>query len=789
MTTDENGDFSFTYRPPSGFAGTLNLWAAHPLIVDQLNQRTIEYRRFYVVPGSGRVVMSKNDSLDFQIDIVNPSNLPLENIQLSSRTYISVEGEEVDIDAIGFELRTVGPINMEPFAVRKISLRAISALNAPDEAISELIFTSTGGAAARFKAYMSLRPAVPVLSFQSPAVGYVDMSVNRGEIVSREVVLENKGLRPLEGVEIIPPAALPWMDVSLPRDNQDRIFVPDIPVGGTLRFTVAYAPPESTSLGLFNDAMLIRGSNMQGDFQVNLFAQVTSAERGSVKFFIDNIFAEAVPNAKIRLRNPNLRQELGPYFTDSLGEVTIPELQEGGWSYQVTASGHSTASDAFDISPGQTEFVTKRLSKSLVTVEFSVTPVPFTDRYEITIEQTFETRVPVPVIVMDPAMTQLFDLPDVAEGTIMIDVSNKGLASLFEVIVQGQTTPYGSFIPLITYIPELRAQETVQVPFKWTWDVRRVLGSGEGGASPSDLGSEEGLNRLAQQQEYANQLNDALSLPSTGNDTVDTCAGIFLSPFPDPRGLAALTRGLACCPDGAAMAAGATALLIGYSVATYSLTSAIASFIGCAVGGLFGGLFGGGGGGGGPGGSGPPTSGTGFGPGGSLCFIERTMVEMAGGGSKPIETIVAGDLVHTGNGQFATVDQMITRESDDLHQLTLRPLVFGDAADDVTLTGTAGHYVWTDQHGWRRIDQLEADDCLHHHDGRLFRLVKSEKLEETHPVYTLQLKDDSVFYADGFLVQHLCGEMRTGMKVAGENPPESVADAVEVQAANPPKID
>ena len=50
------------------------------------------------------------------------------------------------------------------------------------------------------------------------------------------------------------------------------------------------------------------------------------------------------------------------------------------------------------------------LFRSLVTVTFNVVPVPFTDRYEIVVEQTFETHVPIPVLVVDPPWQQFYNV-------------------------------------------------------------------------------------------------------------------------------------------------------------------------------------------------------------------------------------------------------------------------------------------------------------------------------------------------------------------------------------------
>ncbi|MFK5282522.1 hypothetical protein ACI3PL_23465, partial [Lacticaseibacillus paracasei] len=87
--------------------------------------------------------------------------------------------------------------------------------------------------------------------------------VNRGNINSYTVTLENLGLRAVENPVMIPPASLLWMDVNLPRAADGRILLPDIPVGGRITFGVAFAPPDSTALGLYDDFLEIRASNLQ----------------------------------------------------------------------------------------------------------------------------------------------------------------------------------------------------------------------------------------------------------------------------------------------------------------------------------------------------------------------------------------------------------------------------------------------------------------------------------------------------------------------------------------------
>src|SRR6185503_17128708 len=58
LTTDVNGNYSYIYNPGPGLAGSLTLWAAHPDVVDQLNQAQINIYRIYASPAAGDIRMS-----------------------------------------------------------------------------------------------------------------------------------------------------------------------------------------------------------------------------------------------------------------------------------------------------------------------------------------------------------------------------------------------------------------------------------------------------------------------------------------------------------------------------------------------------------------------------------------------------------------------------------------------------------------------------------------------------------------------------------------------------------
>src|SRR6185437_1521915 len=356
-----------------------------------------------------------------------------------------------------------------PGQKQNVQLQLASDADAPDNAIVVFTLTSAEGASATFTGNVTLLPAVPIVSVVDPNNGYVEVSLDRGGLVSRQVTIVNTGLKALKGVSIIPPTNVNWMVVNLPASADGTIPLPDLPVGGSNSFTVVFTPPANTPLGFAQDKLTIQGTNAQAGFDVNLYAHITSSQVGAVQFYVDDILGLDVPNATVRLRNTALQVELPPVQTDINGLVTVTNLQEGDWSWQVSAPGYSGSVGTVTVVPDQTVQTHARLNKSLVTVNFTVTPVPFSDTYDISIEQTFETHVPVPVLVLTPTLQQFSNIKPGFQATFIVTAKNEGLVEMQNVRIYGEQAQAGTLTPLIQYIPELLPQQSVDIPFTVTY--------------------------------------------------------------------------------------------------------------------------------------------------------------------------------------------------------------------------------------------------------------------------------------------------------------------------------
>ena len=736
VTTDNSGNYQYVFNPAPGLGGFFKIWAAHPLVFDNLNQAEIAVYRLYGSPPRGDIRMSKNDSLGFSINLINPGDVVLTGFASEFRAYTFAGTNQLSETRLNGAAVIPPGFTIGPRESRTINLQVNADADAPDNAVVEFTVRSVQGAAAVFTGATTLLPAVPVLTVMDPSVGYLETSLDRGDLLSRSVTVMNRGLKELKGVELIAPTNVTWMIPNLPLSPDGRIRLPDIGIGQSNTFTVVFTPPTNTALAFYQDQIVIKGTNSPTVFTVNLYALVTSDQKGAVQFYVENILGQAVPNATVRLRSLALQTELAPVLTDANGLVTVSDLQEGQWSWMASAPGHSSKVGTVVVIPNQTVQVSPpetRLSKSLVTVNFRVEPVPYTDRYEIKVEQTFETHVPAPVLVVDPVYKSFNNVQPGFEANYIVTVKNHGLLEMTDVKLTGGDPGWGTLTPLITYIPVLLPEQTVEVPFRATYygDLPRPPGG------------------------QARQFD--------GPGFADCATGGMVGLAEALAGIQAIANAEGRCISDQSAVYMAQGILAAYSVyqaaGLVNPVAFVGNLLSCLGQQLFP-AFGGGSSQGASQGAYPPATQNAAGnytTGGPECFVAGTQVLLADGEHKAIELIRTNDIVRTGtrSDNLAVVTEVHSRLTDKVRAIRLVARV-PDATATVVRT-TDEHLFWVDGKGWTEARNLTLDDWLFTENGGRVRIAANDRLPQTLRVYTFRLREDSAFYADGILVHDMCG--------------------------------
>ncbi|BCE03605.1 right-handed parallel beta-helix repeat-containing protein [Marinicellulosiphila megalodicopiae] len=741
VVVNEIGEFEFEYVPSLGLGGQFDVWASHPDVVDQLNQAQFSYMRLYANPSFGNIRSSKADSLDIDIKLINASSELITQIALDFSAYtLDSEGAEVPEYRVSGELESGNNILLAPDGEVNVTVNLTAQLDAPEELYVRYRILTEQGATVTFEAKVTLSDAVPIMKVVSPKAGYIDVSMNRGEQRIVPLILENTGLRTLENAFVTLPENVTWMGVTQEKNN-GVVQLGDVAVGQSVSIDVMLTPPTDADFGYHEDVYQFNGSNAIAPLDTYVYTLLTSAVNGSVQFDVFNILGLQVENATVRLRNTVVQQDLGPFTTDFDGKVIIEDINIGQWTYQVSAPGHSTASGVIDIQADQVILESVELDKSLVTVTFNVVPVPYTDRYEIVIEQKFETHVPVPVLVVDPIHTEFNNPTPGLEVVVPINVSNYGLKNLTDLTIEGQTTAWGSWEPLIDYMPVLGAMETVEIPFKFRYygPVGGILpaapdfecGSIQTSASISLDDVVNGLSAFL----FAAYRSINENLPRTaGSNTgiklnFSICGGVGIGAEGTDQTID-LGGGVKCPGKLGDM----LEKVKDYIPAVHCKTS--------------------------------PTDaqstqtqstqyGTGYGAGGTGCFVPGTPILMADGTSKAIEDIQLRDQVQGFDGSGASVMKVYERQTDHLRELRYQNSQTGEL---LRVETTDEHHYWVqNKKAWILAGDLEIGDTFALSEGQFGQLMESSRREVNTIVYNFDVENLQSYYANGALVYQQCG--------------------------------
>lgn len=715
VQTDESGNYTYIYQPPMGLSGSFMIWAAHPDVFDTIDQDQFDLFRLYCTPATGDIRMSKADTMDFAVELYNPGEHTLTDFTFDFRSYI-IDNEGHDIE----EQRLDGNVHYDNFILgpgekRSVNLSLHAAIDAPANAGVAYTFISSQGASVVFKGAVSLLPAEPIISVVYPSAGFVDLSIDRGKMKTISVTIKNNGLEDLRDVEMILPQKINWMTTNLPNNETKQITIADLHVGDTFTFDVIFMPPEDTFFGYHEDKIVIKGSNADQTFDIRLFAMITSNLNGSSLFKVTNILGQKVENARIFLRNTAIQKDFEPVRTNDKGEAHITDLQEGKWSWKVVASGHTSKAGVVNIGADQEQLVEIMLSRSLVTINFTVAPVPFTDRYEVKIEQTFETHVPAGVLVLDPPKKDFVNVRPDFQADFIVKVKNYGLIKIHDLNIDTAQTSWGLLEPLISYVPELGAMEEMDVPYRLVY-----------------YGDDLSRKRF-----------------DTGN-YADCVTGGFAELAEGLLGLNSAFRGRTFCYGGAGLGV-ANGLIVGITLynAVGMITSPV-SFIGNAIS-CFAQQFVQAGSDGG--GIGPSTR-----PGQRLtgdfpCFTPDTLIYMADGSQKEIKNIQVGEWVLAYNGKRDQVKKMYTKESDHIREIWY----MNDKGLVKRIQSTDDHLFWVNNQDWMPARKIMADAVLMSSDGNHWKVIKNERFPGKYLVYNFDVMHYRSYFANGVLVHERCG--------------------------------
>jgi RHS repeat-associated protein len=472
VNSDASGNFSYTFTPAANEAGGYSVWAIHPDLTDRTVQAQFSIIGLQVTPLKANLRLQKGKYYDVPVSLTNLGGTPLNGLAFTLNA------------SSGFSAAIVNPgaTTLKAGERRSVIFRITSDPTAPDNGYATLDIATTEGLGNRINADLVTVSAIPVI-VTSPS--YIDTGLVRGSQKITNFTIKNSGSETLKNPRIEGPS-IPWLALTVDKT------IGDIPTGQIKTVGFLIKPGETVAQGVYDDRIVIYSDN-HIPYTYNIQVTVTSNAVGNVLFSVLNELMKDVAGANITLQNQNLPELYYTKKTGADGSVALFDIPEGRYAYNISAPGHKPYSGSFVITPGITTSVPIALEVTLVTVEWSVTPVTITDSYQIKVTQTFETNVRTAVIVTDPPAIQL---PKLQPGQVFngeYTITNHGLIAADYSGIKYPATFNDDFdLEVLAKIPaRLDAGQRIVVPYRITRRVQTAQASiaeevtGYGGGSCS----------------------------------------------------------------------------------------------------------------------------------------------------------------------------------------------------------------------------------------------------------------------------------------------------------------
>ncbi|NQT18153.1 MAG: hypothetical protein HQ592_00500 [Planctomycetes bacterium] len=462
--TDAGGAFSVLFNPLVNEAGTYEVAAARPGVAEDLVQDTFVLFGMKLDVSEHGYDLTPGTPLQGEVTLTNITDLPLTGLTASVEKMPGNLEVQVDVDPIS-DLAGSGSV--------VVGYTLTAAGSAVPGGRVVVTFASAEGAAA------SLQLNLRVRSLEAELVatpGTLESGMPRGKTTMVSFEVRNIGGAPTDELSVMLPV-VPWLSLLSPAT------IPSLEPGEATAVTLVLSPAADQELLLQRGKLVLTDDSRW--LSVPFKFRVVSEAKGNLEVIaVDEFTYHAkgkpkVAGADVLLRDPYSGEVLAQAVTDENGEATFTDLPEAYYDLRVDAASHSSFRRTISISPEGTLVVVAYLPRQLVTHRWTVLPTLTEDRYEFSVETVFETNVPAPVVVVEPAF---IDLRKVTSDTVQVDlkITNHGLVAASGFSLTGFEHDAWVATPLIEDIGELQPLSTVVVPIVFhraASDARTISGS------------------------------------------------------------------------------------------------------------------------------------------------------------------------------------------------------------------------------------------------------------------------------------------------------------------------
>ena len=471
VLTDTSGNFTYTFKPTTTDAGLYKVSAIHPDLTDRPEQKAFTINRVTVGPTPFKLDVPKNYRYNIPFIAKAGAGTVATNLRLALEAATQPTGQI----PLGVSVTLPLPVNLTERQTANMPVVFTASNEAqPSGALIFNIYSDAhvNTPLGQLRVDYTLSEARPYLT-STPSL--VETGLVQGGNQIETVVLENKGLQDaldvrltLTNVDGSPAPA--WVSIA----NGSNLGT--LAIGAKVNIDLTFTPSAATAEGVYQFKLVLNGANVPQQ-SLNVYASVTQSGIGNVLFKVADIYTATVDKsgrlipglagATITLQNEDVLTVTQTLTTDALGEAYFQTLPAGYYKFRAKATNHQEIGGRLIIKPGITLNQPVFLDYNLVTVEWSVREITIQDRYEITLNATYETNVPAAVVVMQPSS---INLPLMSPGAVYygeLALTNFGLIRADNV---RQKLPVSDgffrFEFLVEVPPTLEAKQRVVIPYR-----------------------------------------------------------------------------------------------------------------------------------------------------------------------------------------------------------------------------------------------------------------------------------------------------------------------------------
>jgi hypothetical protein len=447
--TNSAGQFSTTFTPLPNEGGLLQLAAAHPGADFASVQDEVRVYGLKADPSPISIILAESVEKTGALNLTNAVNLPISGLTVTT----------MDLPNGMVFTPTLPTTNLPESGAMTLTYKIFSS-TPQTETTFNLKIRSTEGATLTVPITVSVVANKPVIVAEPRELlgGFLH---GQQQFVTFD--LRNEGQATTQPINVLLPANFSWMRLITP------LPLPALAPGDATTVTLQLLPQADLPLEEYSGNLVATDGTSRTSIPFKLRA--LSDQTGSLVVRAEDeytYYATGNPplaEATVRVSDALTRELIATLVTDGTGRADFGALREGYYDIDVTADRHASFQTTKLVTAGITNTVSAFLSRRTVTYNWTVEPTQIEDRYKVTIETTFETNVPLPVLTMTPNVIDLAEIT--ADETIVnVTITNEGLLATNDANLSYPTHPKWEFTPLVTDIGVLPAKSSITIPVR-----------------------------------------------------------------------------------------------------------------------------------------------------------------------------------------------------------------------------------------------------------------------------------------------------------------------------------